>query len=223
MERAHHHQQQISYRDRVLEWEMGLPSAEDLTPLTQTLIPPELASAFSISTEPLYRSPIELRRSLRLSSSSSSSSDEEEEEMRDQEQVPENSARKRARLVWTAQLHRRFVEVVGRLGIKDAVPKTIVQLMNVEGLTRENIASHLQKYRLYVKRQGGDGSPSSPADPLFEYSPTPQQQHRQMVPVPVSGMGQYGYRHGTGGSSYQGNWGYRYHGNDFQAGGNRFG
>ena len=24
--------------------------------------------------------------------------------------------------------------------------------MNVEGLTRENVASHLQKYRLYLKR-----------------------------------------------------------------------
>jgi hypothetical protein len=29
-----------------------------------------------------------------------------------------------------------------------AVPKTIMQMMNVEGLTRENVASHLQKYRL---------------------------------------------------------------------------
>ncbi|OEL35734.1 Pumilio-like protein 2 [Dichanthelium oligosanthes] len=33
-----------------------------------------------------------------------------------------------------------------------AVPKSIVRLMNVEGLTRENVASHLQKYRIYLKR-----------------------------------------------------------------------
>lgn len=36
-----------------------------------------------------------------------------------------------------------------------AVPKTILALMNVEGLTRENVASHLQKYRAYLKRLAG--------------------------------------------------------------------
>ena len=40
-------------------------------------------------------------------------------------------------------------------GVKNAVPKTILQLMNVEGMTRENVASHLQKYRLYLKRLAG--------------------------------------------------------------------
>nr|DAD36091.1 TPA_asm: hypothetical protein HUJ06_006731 [Nelumbo nucifera] len=35
--------------ERVLEWEDGLPSADDLTPLSQPLIPPKLASAFSIA------------------------------------------------------------------------------------------------------------------------------------------------------------------------------
>ena len=33
-----------------------------------------------------------------------------------------------------------------------------LQLMSVDGLTRENVASHLQKYRLQLKRQPGDGS-----------------------------------------------------------------
>jgi hypothetical protein len=29
-------------------------------------------------------------------------------------------------------------------GLKNAVPKSILALMNVEGMTRENVASHLQ-------------------------------------------------------------------------------
>ena len=49
-------------------------------------------------------------------------------------------------------------------GVKHAVPKTILQLMNVEGMTRENVASHLQKYRLYLKRLAG--YPSSARLPL---------------------------------------------------------
>ena len=40
-------------------------------------------------------------------------------------------------------------------GVKNAVPKTILQLMNVDGMTRENVASHLLKYRLYLKKLGG--------------------------------------------------------------------
>ncbi|KAL0002433.1 hypothetical protein SO802_016214 [Lithocarpus litseifolius] len=45
--------------DRVTEWEVGLPSVDDLTLLLQLLIPPELASAFSISPEP-YRTAVEV-------------------------------------------------------------------------------------------------------------------------------------------------------------------
>ncbi|BFI13823.1 protein MpGARP7 [Marchantia polymorpha subsp. ruderalis] len=87
-----------------------------------------------------------------------------------------NTARtlKRPRLVWTPQLHKRFVDAVGHLGIKNAVPKTIMQLMNVEGLTRENVASHLQKYRLYLKRmQGLSNEGPSASDPLFASAPLP--------------------------------------------------
>ncbi|KAL0709208.1 hypothetical protein Bca4012_016186 [Brassica carinata] len=82
---------------------------------------------------------------------------------------------KRPRLVWTPQLHKRFVDAVAHLGIKNAVPKTIMQLMSVEGLTRENVASHLQKYRLYLKRMqsGGRGGIVGESDRLFASSPVP--------------------------------------------------
>ncbi|KAI4982710.1 hypothetical protein ZWY2020_023202 [Hordeum vulgare] len=50
------------------------------------------------------------------------------------------SAPKRPRVVWSVELHRKFVAAVNHLGIDKAVPKRILELMNVEKLTRENIA-----------------------------------------------------------------------------------
>ncbi|KAL0046559.1 hypothetical protein WJX82_003777 [Trebouxia sp. C0006] len=67
----------------------------------------------------------------------------------------ESRGAKKPRLVWTSELHARFMNAVNHLGVKNAVPKTILQLMNVDGMTRENVASHLQKYRLYLKKLGG--------------------------------------------------------------------
>lgn len=62
---------------------------------------------------------------------------------------------KKVRLVWTQELHNRFINALSHLGLKHAVPKNILTMMNVEGMTRENVASHLQKYRLYLKKIGG--------------------------------------------------------------------
>jgi SHAQKYF class myb-like DNA-binding protein len=42
------------------------------------------------------------------------------------------------------QLHQQFVVAVNQLGIDKAVPKKIVEIMKVQGLSRENVASHLQ-------------------------------------------------------------------------------
>lgn len=75
------------------------------------------------------------------------------------------STAKKPRVVWSVELHQQFVTAVNQLGIDKAVPKRILELMNVPGLTRENVASHLQKFRLYLKRlsgvaqQGGISSP----------------------------------------------------------------
>ncbi|KAH9304985.1 hypothetical protein KI387_009389, partial [Taxus chinensis] len=65
------------------------------------------------------------------------------------------STSKKPRVVWSVELHQQFVSAVNTLGIDKAVPKRILELMNVQGLTRENVASHLQKYRLYLKRISG--------------------------------------------------------------------
>ncbi|XP_075522471.1 two-component response regulator ORR21-like [Primulina tabacum] len=78
---------------------------------------------------------------------------------------------KKPRVVWSVDLHQQFVSAVNQLGIDKAVPKRILELMNVPGLTRENVASHLQKFRLYLKRLSGvaqqqGGLPSSYYGPL---------------------------------------------------------
>ncbi|KAK1560587.1 hypothetical protein Q3G72_028442 [Acer saccharum] len=60
---------------------------------------------------------------------------------------------KKAKIVWTFELHSKFLEAVAELGIDEAHPKKILQLMNVRGLKKENISSHLQKHRLSLKRE----------------------------------------------------------------------
>merc|ERR1719311_1376980 len=60
------------------------------------------------------------------------------------------------RFVWTAELHHRFEAAVNTLGIDHAKPQAISQLMNCEGEgapTRQNIKSHLQKYRLLMQKR----------------------------------------------------------------------
>nr|GMD28856.1 two-component response regulator ARR12-like [Ipomoea batatas] len=66
---------------------------------------------------------------------------DEEDETNENE---DPSSQKKPRVVWSIELHRKFVAAVNQLGIEKAVPKRILELMNVEGLTRENVASHLQ-------------------------------------------------------------------------------
>ncbi|KAI4364786.1 hypothetical protein MLD38_020834 [Melastoma candidum] len=56
--------------------------------------------------------------------------------------------RKKMKVDWTPELHKRFVQAVEQLGLDQAIPSRILELMKVDGLTRHNIASHLQKYRI---------------------------------------------------------------------------
>uniref|UniRef100_A0A0C9RXN3 TSA: Wollemia nobilis Ref_Wollemi_Transcript_5556_1956 transcribed RNA sequence n=1 Tax=Wollemia nobilis TaxID=56998 RepID=A0A0C9RXN3_9CONI len=253
--------------DHVLEWESRLPGPDELTPLSQMLITPELACAFSITPDPC-RSVLDVSRAsqntvsaLRRHNSapasklkgfapfseegrekhgmdggqagisnvgggqaganppdegdnSDGSSEAKKGRSREAEEADssafgyensteeDQSARtlKRPRLVWTPQLHKRFVDVVAHLGIKNAVPKTIMQLMNVEGLTRENVASHLQKYRLYLKRmQGLSNEGPSSSDQLFASTPVPHNafmgNHRDepmQMPMPMQMPVPYG-------------------------------
>ncbi|KAI0510793.1 hypothetical protein KFK09_011402 [Dendrobium nobile] len=62
------------------------------------------------------------------------------------------TSQKRARVSWTPELHAKFINAVNQLGINKAVPIKILDIMDIPGLTRENVASHLQKYRKGLKR-----------------------------------------------------------------------
>ncbi|MQM19745.1 hypothetical protein Taro_052754 [Colocasia esculenta] len=60
---------------------------------------------------------------------------------------------RKARRCWTPELHRRFVNALQMLGGSQvATPKQIRELMKVDGLTNDEVKSHLQKYRLHTRR-----------------------------------------------------------------------
>ncbi|CAN6921535.1 unnamed protein product [Brassica oleracea var. botrytis] len=177
--------------DWFTRWEQELPSPEELIPLSQSLISPDLALAFDIrlpnnSGQPHHHhhhhhsTPPPQLPSSQANSSAEFAADSADLGSGATAGAGDEPARtlKRPRLVWTPQLHKRFVDAVAHLGIKNAVPKTIMQLMSVDGLTRENVASHLQKYRLYLKRMqglssGGGGGSDPATDRLFASSPVP--------------------------------------------------
>ncbi|XP_059448378.1 two-component response regulator ARR11 isoform X1 [Corylus avellana] len=69
--------------------------------------------------------------------------------------IGDHSSTKKHRVVWSVDLHQKFVKAVNQIGFDskyEVGPKKILDLMNVPWLTRENVASHLQKYRLYLSR-----------------------------------------------------------------------
>ncbi|XP_068653406.1 myb family transcription factor EFM-like [Aristolochia californica] len=74
---------------------------------------------------------------------------------------------RKARRCWSPDLHRRFVNALQMLGGSQvATPKQIRELMKVDGLTNDEVKSHLQKYRLHTRRPCPAPQPSN--------SPTPQ-------------------------------------------------
>ncbi|XP_058752291.1 probable transcription factor GLK1 [Vicia villosa] len=62
-----------------------------------------------------------------------------------------HQGKRKVKVDWTPDLHRRFVQAVEQLGVDKAVPSRILEIMGIDCLTRHNIASHLQKYRSHRK------------------------------------------------------------------------
>ncbi|KAL1189656.1 Transcription factor HHO1 [Cardamine amara subsp. amara] len=60
---------------------------------------------------------------------------------------------RKLRRCWSQELHRRFLNALKQLGGPHvATPKQIRELMKIDGLTNDEVKSHLQKYRLHTKR-----------------------------------------------------------------------
>lgn len=70
-----------------------------------------------------------------------------------QVQPPHQQTSRKQRRCWSTELHRRFINALQQLGgSQAATPKQIRELMQVDGLTNDEVKSHLQKYRLHTRR-----------------------------------------------------------------------
>ncbi|WOG96647.1 hypothetical protein DCAR_0415983 [Daucus carota subsp. sativus] len=71
---------------------------------------------------------------------------------------------RKARRCWSPDLHRRFVNALQMLGGSQvATPKQIREVMKVDGLTNDEVKSHLQKYRLHTRRPSPNPQSAGPA------------------------------------------------------------
>ncbi|XP_043690262.1 transcription activator GLK1-like isoform X2 [Telopea speciosissima] len=80
-----------------------------------------------------------------------SGNEDEKRRRKSMNQSKSSQGKRKVKIDWTPELHRRFVQAVEQLGVDKAVPSRILELMGVDCLTRHNIASHLQKYRSHRK------------------------------------------------------------------------
>ncbi|KAL9660368.1 hypothetical protein QQ045_025181 [Rhodiola kirilowii] len=87
-------------------------------------------------------------------------------ELKVQKKTPQQPALqpvcRKQRRCWSPELHRMFVDALKQLGGSEvATPKQIRDIMRVEGLTNDEVKSHLQKYRLHIRKAPCPFSPTS--------------------------------------------------------------
>lgn len=74
----------------------------------------------------------------------------------------------RGHIIWTGNLHQRFLQAVEYLK-EEAVPSRIHMVMNCPELSREHVASHLQKYK--KKQSLTSSSPNQMDFRPFRFTP----------------------------------------------------
>ncbi|KAL1550303.1 Myb-like DNA-binding domain [Salvia divinorum] len=73
---------------------------------------------------------------------------------RNDNEYEDNGAQNKPQTGWPIEVHRKFAEAVKQLGLgfHEATPKEILEIMNVQGITLECMANHLQMFKLGAKR-----------------------------------------------------------------------
>ncbi|KAL5208897.1 hypothetical protein ABZP36_033332 [Zizania latifolia] len=90
---------------------------------------------------------------------------------KDKDKEGQSDPHRKPRRCWAPELHRRFLQALQQLGGSHAAtPKQIRELMKVDGLTNDEVKSHLQKYRLHTRRPSSAGQSGGAAAP----PPAPQ-------------------------------------------------
>ncbi|WOK93385.1 hypothetical protein Cni_G02082 [Canna indica] len=88
----------------------------------------------------------------------------------EKEKDGQSQPHRKARRCWSPELHRRFLHAVDQLGGSCvATPKQIREMMKVDGLSNDEVKSHLQKYRLHTRRQNHGVQSSSNCAPFPQY------------------------------------------------------
>ncbi|KAG4173226.1 hypothetical protein ERO13_A11G045800v2 [Gossypium hirsutum] len=116
-------------------------------------------------------------------------------ESQDQQKLQQNSRKQRR--CWSPELHRLFVDALQQLGGSQvATPKQIKEVMQVDDLTNDEVKSHLQKYRLHIRKLPPSSTRNQCSENMKSQSGSPQ------CPLTVSALAKG--MSSTGGDSMDG-------------------
>ncbi|KAI9127529.1 hypothetical protein K1719_000522 [Acacia pycnantha] len=105
-------------------------------------------------------------------------------------QQPQKQVARKQRRCWSPELHRRFVNALQQLGGSlAATPKQIRDLMQVDGLTNDEVKSHLQKYRLHTRRTPATTAATANQSVVLGGLWMSQDQHNESSKASSSGSG----------------------------------